>query len=257
MKPPGSTGAPTNPTNCASNGTQPPPATGIKSETESFLDTFDSKDGVKEECGAGGGAGLPFEDFKEEDLKGDLGDFGNDFAGLGGAGGPLGPGPMGLPPGPPTSSSPHMPMNMPPSQPLPSNVLSKQQSSLDQQYMQQSSQIFVFSTDWANRGATAVMDQQAPSIISWHESQPETKKQLEEMAIRFPNLKQTMMQPNNMRFSQMNKMMKGPKGQPIMPPGVRPGGPGGPGGPPGGMGPGLPGGPVGIGPGGPGPGGPM
>ena len=45
MKPPGSTGAPTNPTNCASNGTQPPPATGIKSETESFLDTFDSKDG--------------------------------------------------------------------------------------------------------------------------------------------------------------------------------------------------------------------
>ena len=45
MKPPGSTGAPTNSTNCASNGTQPPPATGIKSETESFLDTFDSKDG--------------------------------------------------------------------------------------------------------------------------------------------------------------------------------------------------------------------
>ena len=32
---------------------------------------------MKEECGAGGGAGLPFEDFKEEDLKGDLGDFGN------------------------------------------------------------------------------------------------------------------------------------------------------------------------------------
>ena len=43
MKPPGSN-PPTNPTNCA-NGTQPPPATGIKSETESFLDTFDSKDG--------------------------------------------------------------------------------------------------------------------------------------------------------------------------------------------------------------------
>ena len=31
---------------------------------------------VKEECGGPGGA-LPFDDFKEEDLKGDLGDFGN------------------------------------------------------------------------------------------------------------------------------------------------------------------------------------
>ena len=44
MKPPGSVPPTTNPTNCA-NGTQPTPATGIKSETESFLDTFDSKDG--------------------------------------------------------------------------------------------------------------------------------------------------------------------------------------------------------------------
>ena len=34
---------------------------------------------VKEECGGPGGGGgpLPFDDFKEEDLKGDLGDFGN------------------------------------------------------------------------------------------------------------------------------------------------------------------------------------
>ena len=31
---------------------------------------------MKEECGGPGGA-LPFDDFKEEDLKGDLGDFGN------------------------------------------------------------------------------------------------------------------------------------------------------------------------------------
>ena len=82
-----------------------------------------------------------------------------------GPGGP--PGGPGVPPAPQT-------------QPLASNVLGKGgDRSLDQQYMQQSSQIFVFSTDWANRGATAVMDQQAPSIISWHESQPETKKQLE------------------------------------------------------------------------------
>ena len=63
----------------------------------------------------------------------------------------------------------------------------------------------------------------------------------------------------HMRFSQMNKMMKGPKGQPMMPPGMRPMGPG-----PMGMSPGH-GGPMGVIPGGPmglhggpgGPGGPM
>ena len=45
--------------------------------------------------------------------------------------------------------------------------------------MQQSSQIFVFSTEWANRSAIAVQESSAPTIISWHESQLETKKQLE------------------------------------------------------------------------------
>ena len=71
--------------------------------------------------------------------------------------------------------------NLPPmsvSQPLPSNVLSKQQSNLDQQYMQQSSQIFVFSTQWANNAAKAVMEGNYQSIIGWHESQGETKKHL-------------------------------------------------------------------------------
>ena len=68
----------------------------------------------------------------------------------------------------------------PQTQPLPSNVLGKGgDRSLDQQYMQQSSQIFVFSTDWANRSAQAVMEQEYPTIIAWHESQPDTKKQLE------------------------------------------------------------------------------
>ena len=71
---------------------------------------------------------------------------------------------------------PSVPMSV--SQPLPSNVLSKQQSNMDQQYMQQSSQIFVFSTQWANNAAKAVMDGQQPSIIGWHESQNETKKHL-------------------------------------------------------------------------------
>ena len=94
--------------------------------------------------------------------------------------GPMG-GPMGVPTGPGGPGPGPGPGPAPPhSQILPSNVLGKGgDRTLDQQYMQQSSQIFVFSTEWANNGARAVMDQQAPSIISWHESQPETKKQLE------------------------------------------------------------------------------
>ena len=86
-----------------------------------------------------------------------------------GPGGPIGP-------GGPVSGEPSAPQT----QPLPSNVLGKGgDRSLDQQYMQQSSQIFVFSTEWANRGAQSVMENQSPSIIHWHESQQETKKQLE------------------------------------------------------------------------------
>ena len=77
---------------------------------------------------------------------------------------------------PPMTMSSLPPMSV--SQPLPSNVLSKQQSSLEQQYMQQSSQIFVFSTQWANKAAQAVMQQEYPSIICWHENQSETKKHL-------------------------------------------------------------------------------
>ena len=50
---------------------------------------------------------------------------------------------------------------------------------MDQQYMQQSSQLYVFTTEWANKAAEALRQQQHPSIVSWHESQPETKKHLE------------------------------------------------------------------------------
>ena len=60
------------------------------------------------------------------------------------------------------------------------------------------------------------------------------------MAQKYPQMAKTIMNQQNMRFSQMNKMMKGPKGQPMMPPGMRPMGPGpmmGPGGP---VGPGGP-----------------
>jgi hypothetical protein len=52
-------------------------------------------------------------------------------------------------------------------------------SQLDQQYMQQSSQIFVFSTQWANKAAEAVIQGAYSTIICWHENQPETKKHLE------------------------------------------------------------------------------
>ena len=92
----------------------------------------------------------------------------------------VGYGPPGAPPHPMGVMSTGNSSTAPQTQPLASNVLCKGgDRNLDQQYMQQSSQIFVFSTDWANRSAHSVMSQEYMSIISWHESQPETKKQLE------------------------------------------------------------------------------
>lgn len=63
-------------------------------------------------------------------------------------------------------------------QPLASNIVNKQ-SSVEVQYMQQQSQIFVFSTQLANKGAEAVFQGQYPSIIAYHCAQPGTKKYLE------------------------------------------------------------------------------
>ena len=102
---------------------------------------------------------------------------------MGGGGG------MGLTNNPPMTMSSLPPMSV--SQPLPSNVLSKQQTSLEQQYMQQSSQIFVFSTQWANKAAQAVMQQEYPSIICWHENQSETKKHLAVSQNCHPTLQQS------------------------------------------------------------------
>jgi hypothetical protein len=99
--------------------------------------------------------------------------------GLSGYGGPSGMGGMGVSGMAPGLGLPPHPSS---SQPLPSNVLSKGGAgdrTLDQQYMQQSSQVYVFSTNWANEAASAVMQQQCQSIIAWHESQEETKKTLE------------------------------------------------------------------------------
>ena len=104
---------------------------------------------------------------------------------------------------PPMTMSSLPPMSV--SQPLPSNVLSKQQSSLEQQYMQQSSQIFVFSTQWANKAAQAVMQQEYPSIICWHENQGETKKHL---AVSFRNQHFRSSQPRNLsNFNSTEKLI--------------------------------------------------
>uniref|UniRef100_A0A0A9Y5Q4 B-cell lymphoma 9 beta-catenin binding domain-containing protein n=1 Tax=Lygus hesperus TaxID=30085 RepID=A0A0A9Y5Q4_LYGHE len=64
-------------------------------------------------------------------------------------------------------------------QPLPSNVVSKQPVTMEAQYMQQQSQIFVFSTALANKAAEAVYNGQYNSIIAYHCAQPRTKKYLE------------------------------------------------------------------------------
>lgn len=53
------------------------------------------------------------------------------------------------------------------------------------QYMQQQSQIFVFSTALANKGAEAVRSGQFSTIIAYHCAQPETKKFLQVTAIKF------------------------------------------------------------------------
>lgn len=69
-------------------------------------------------------------------------------------------------------------------QPLASNVLPKQQQQQqNNEFLQQQSQIFVFSTALANQGADAVVQSHFPSIIAFHCAQPGTKKYLE---VRLP-----------------------------------------------------------------------
>ncbi|KAJ8986246.1 hypothetical protein NQ317_009952 [Molorchus minor] len=87
---------------------------------------------------------------------------------------------LGLPPG---GGGPHPP---PPDgvQPLVSNVINKQPTSVEVQYMQQQSQIFVFSTMLANSGAEEVLQGRYPSIIAYHCAQPGTKKYLEKNPLK-------------------------------------------------------------------------
>lgn len=102
--------------------------------------------------------------------------------GMGGAGAGTGGGvgvgaSSGPVPGPVTAHPPHQPPDG--VQPLASNIINKQSSSVEVQYMQQQSQIFVFSTQLANKGADAVFQGHYPSIIAYHCAQPGTKKYLE------------------------------------------------------------------------------
>lgn len=69
-------------------------------------------------------------------------------------------------------------------QPLPSNVINKQSNNMEVQYMQQQSQIFVFSTMLANAGAEEVIQGRFPSIIAYHCAQPGTKKYLEKNPLK-------------------------------------------------------------------------
>lgn len=61
------------------------------------------------------------------------------------------------------------------------NVINKQQLSatMDAQYMQTQSSVFVFSTKMANESADAVMKGHYKNIIAYHYAQPKTKEYLE------------------------------------------------------------------------------
>ncbi|XP_052752940.1 collagen alpha-1(I) chain-like isoform X3 [Galleria mellonella] len=114
---------------------------------------------------------------------------------MGGGGGPMGPGvSMG-------------PMSASEAQTLPSNVISKQAGSMEQQ-----SQIFVFSTLLANKGAEAVISGQHHSIIAYHCAQPGTKKYLEKHPLKMGQFnKQSPAQwLNNMAMAKRAGMRGGP-----------------------------------------------
>ncbi|KAJ3639755.1 hypothetical protein Zmor_003095 [Zophobas morio] len=69
-------------------------------------------------------------------------------------------------------------------QPLASNVINKQPGGMEVQYMQQQSQIFVFSTNMANNGADEVLQGRYATIIAYHCAQPATKKYLEKNPLK-------------------------------------------------------------------------
>lgn len=68
-------------------------------------------------------------------------------------------------------------------QPLPSNMVNKTSFQMETQYMQQQSQIFVFSTALANKAAESYLSGHYPSLIAFHCAQPGTKSFLEVIKI--------------------------------------------------------------------------
>lgn len=64
-------------------------------------------------------------------------------------------------------------------QPLPSNMVNKTSFQMETQYMQQQSQIFVFSTALANNAAESYLAGSFSSLIAFHCAQPGTKTFLE------------------------------------------------------------------------------
>lgn len=100
-------------------------------------------------------------------------------------------------------------------QPLVSNVLGKQMGTGtgggEAQYMQQQSQIFVFSTMLANKGADAVLQGQFPSIIAYHCAQPGTKKFLEKHPSKVNQFRQNPAQwLNNLAMMKQKGQQGGP-----------------------------------------------
>lgn len=121
---------------------------------------------------------------------------------------------LGLP-----GAAPHPPPPPPDGvQPLASNVINKQPSSMEVQYMQQQSQIFVFSTQLANTGADEVLQGRYPSIIAYHCAQPGTKQYLEKNPLKMTQFNRQNAQWLNNLSMMKNKCARSPglglKGQP-------------------------------------------
>ncbi|CAH0731581.1 unnamed protein product, partial [Brenthis ino] len=159
---------------------------GIKTEIDGLMDS-DGDPTKSPQCELGGPGSL-----KSERLSSDSNDIIDPQTGLRGSTGnlqdgnqncrnPNGPENMGScrmgnsgPMGPGVSMGPMSSE----AQSLPSNVISKQSGSMEQ------SQIFVFSTLLANKGAEAVISGQHHSIIAYHCAQPGTKKYLEKHPLK-------------------------------------------------------------------------
>ncbi|XP_076341054.1 uncharacterized protein LOC143241706 [Tachypleus tridentatus] len=95
-------------------------------------------------------------------------------------------------------------------QPLPSNMLNKSSVSMETQYMQQQSQIFVFSTMLANKAAETVISGHFPSIIAFHCNQPGTKRFLEKHPLKVHqfNRQNSSSWLNSLAQGKQNKQLK-------------------------------------------------